>query len=129
MATLKPSTIDEYISAAPPEAREKLHEIRTILREVAPEAREAIKWGSPVFEENRILFAFSAHKTHINFMPTHTTLDHFRTELADYKTGKDTIQFPYDKPLPADLIRRVAAFRLRAVREEGVRWMQKKRAQ
>ena len=50
----KPTTVDEYISAAPEEARAKLQELRLILRKVAPEANETLKWGSPVFEEKRI---------------------------------------------------------------------------
>ena len=60
MQKSKSATITEYINSAPTEAREKLKELRAILQEVAPEAKESIKWGSPVFEENRILFAFAA---------------------------------------------------------------------
>src|SRR5688572_9004928 len=123
MAKVKATTITEYIKAAPKEAQKHLREMRAILKKVAPKATEAIKWGSPVFEENRILFAYTAHKTHLNFMPTRSTLNEFTKELADYKTGKDTIQFPYDKPLPKALIRKVAAFRAQEVREKDARWM------
>lgn len=75
MPPLKSKTVDEYINAAPVEAQEKLMEIRSILKQVAPKATEAIKWGSPVFEEKRILFAYTAFKSHLNFMPTRRTLD------------------------------------------------------
>jgi uncharacterized protein YdhG (YjbR/CyaY superfamily) len=85
--------------------------------------RQTLKWGSPVFEEKRILFAYSAFKSHLNFMPTHSSLKPFEKELATYTTGKDTIQFPYDKPLPKALIRKIAAFRARDVRENDARWM------
>jgi uncharacterized protein YdhG (YjbR/CyaY superfamily) len=119
----KPKTIDEYIRVAPPEAYEHLQALRALLRKVAPKATEAIKWGSPIFEEKRILFAFTAHRTHVNFMPTHRTLDHFKEELADYKTGKDTIQLPYDKPLLSALIRKLAMHRAKDVRENDARWM------
>src|SRR5688572_33309703 len=105
MAKVKAKTVEEYIAAAPKEAHAKLQELRTLLKEVAPDAKEAIKWGSPVMEENRILFSFSAFKSHLNFMPTRRTLDLFRDELEDYTTGKDTIQFPYDKALPKTLLR------------------------
>lgn len=123
MSTPKPTTIDEYINASPEAAKEKLHQIRAILKDVAPLAKEEIKWGYPVFVEKRILFSFSAFKTHLNFMPTQPSLEHFRDELADYKTGKDTIQFPYNKPLPEDLIRRIAAYRASDVRDNDARWM------
>lgn len=123
MTKLKPANVDEYINAAPREAQAKLREVRAILKKVAPKATEAIKWGSPVLEEKRILFAYTAHKTHLNFMPTHSALEPFKEELATYKTGKDTIQFPYDKPLPKALIRRIAAYRAKDVRENGALWM------
>lgn len=123
MSATKATTIDEYIDAAPKDGQKMLHELRALLKEVAPEAKEAIKWGSPVFEEKRILFAFSAFKSHVNFMPTRTTLEHFKKELEGYTTGKDTIQLPYDQPLPKALIRQVAEFRARDVRENDARWM------
>lgn len=123
MSAPKPTNIDEYINAAPEAAKEKLHQIRAILKDVAPLAKEEIKWGYPVFVEKRILFSFSAFKTHLNFMPTQPSLEPFRHELADYKSGKDTIQFPYNKPLPEDLIRRIAAYRANDVRDNDARWM------
>ena len=123
MPATKPATVDEYINAAPKEAKEKLMEIRTILRKVAPKATEGLKWGSPVFEEKRILFAYTAFKSHLNFMPTHSSMMPFKKELANYVTGKDTIQFPYNKPLPKTLIRKIATFRARDVRENDARWM------
>jgi uncharacterized protein YdhG (YjbR/CyaY superfamily) len=123
MAAVKPTTVTEYINAAPKEAQRSLREIRAILKKVAPKAREAMKWGSPVLEENRILFAFTAHRSHLNFMPTRSTLDVFKKELADYTTGKDTIQFPYDKPLPKSLITKIAKYRAKDVRENDAKWM------
>jgi len=123
LSKTKPTTIAEYISSAPKEAQKKLREIRAILKKVAPNATETLKWGSPVFEEKRILFAFTAFRSHLNFMPTHPAMKPFQKELAEYITGKDTIQFPYDKPLPKVLIRKIAAFRVKQVREKDARWM------
>lgn len=123
MSKAKPATIAEYINSAPEEAQKNLREIYAILKEVAPLAREAIKWGSPVFEEKRILFAFAAFKSHLNFMPTPSAMEAFKDELAKYATGKGSIQFPYDKPLPKALIRKIAALRVRELREKDVRWM------
>jgi uncharacterized protein YdhG (YjbR/CyaY superfamily) len=123
MATIKPTTVTEYINAAPKEAQKALREIRSLLKKVAPKAKEALKWGSPVLEEDRILFAFTAHKSHLNFMPTRSTLVAFKNELAGYTTGKDTIQFPYDKPLPTALIIKIAKYRAKDVRENDAKWM------
>jgi len=123
MPKTKPTTVDDYIKAAPKEAQEKLHEIRAVLKKVAPGAKETLKWGSPVFEEGRILFSYSAHTSHLNFSPTGPAMEPFKKELATFKTGKDTIQFPYDKPLPKGLIRKIAAFRAKQVKDNDARWM------
>ena len=123
MPRAKPTTVNEYIQAFPKQAQIKLREMRAILKKVAPGATEALKWGQPVFEEKRILFAYSAHKSHISFTPTHPAMAPFKKELAGYETGKDSIQFPYDKPLPTALIRKIAAYRVKQAREKDARWM------
>jgi uncharacterized protein YdhG (YjbR/CyaY superfamily) len=127
MPKTEPIAVIKYINDSPKEAQKKLRELRAILKKVAPKATEAIKWGSPVFEEKRILFAYSAFKSHINFMPTRSTLDVFKKELTGYVTGRDTIQFPYNKPLPKALIKTIAAYRVKEVRE-GSLWMHNKRS-
>ena len=64
---------------------------------------------------------FAAFKSNLNFMPTRSAMRLLEKELAAYITGKDTIQFPYDKPLPKALIHKIAAFRVKEVRERDVR--------
>jgi uncharacterized protein YdhG (YjbR/CyaY superfamily) len=123
MAKTRPTTIAEYISAAPKEARKPLREMRATLKKAAPRARERLKWGSPAFEEKRILFAFAAFKSHLSFMPTPSAMKPFKKDLAKYETGKGSIQFPYDKRLPKALIRKIAARRVKELREKDVRWM------
>ena len=119
----KPTTVDEYIAAAPEHAHAMLNQLRQLLRMAAPDAKEQLKWGQPVFEEGRILYSFSAYKSHINFMPTGPTLEHFHDELQAYKLGKDTIQFQYGEPLPEELILRIARHRRDDVVERGAKWM------
>ncbi len=123
MSISKPSTVEEYIKAAPVYAQEKLIEIHSILKSVAPKASEELKWGQPVFIEKRILFSYAAFKNHLTFMPTGPSLEPFRNELSSFKTGKDTIQFSYNNPLPKDLIVRIAKLRHRDVMENDAKWM------
>lgn len=123
MSKIKPKTVDEYIDAAPNEAKEKLHELRAILNETAPDAEEKIKWGAAAFEDDRILFAFKAFKSHLNFFPTGPALEPFKEDLKEFKASKDSFQIPYNKPLPKDLIRRIAAYRVKDVKENDARWM------
>ena len=119
MATTRPTTIAGYIDAAPPAARPHLRRLHAILKAAAPDATEAIKWGTPFFVEPRFVFAFSAHKAHANFAPGPATLEAFRAELAGHPTTKNFLQLPYERPLPEALLQRIAAYRVQAVRERG----------
>ena len=117
MASKRPTTIADYIQAAPRASHLHLRRLYAILKSVAPEAEETIKWGVPFFVEPRFLFSFSAFKTHCVFAPTPAALERFRNELKGHKTTKNFLQIPYDQPLPEDLIRRIAKYRIRDVRE------------
>ena len=119
----KPKTIEQYIDAAPAEAQSSLRELLACLRKVAPGAVESIKWNMPSMSYRRILFQFAAYRTHLGFYPTPAAIGAFETELKAYRTGKASIQFPYTQKLPLPLIRRIAAFRVREVRDRDAKWM------
>lgn len=94
-----------------------MRRLYAILKSAAPDAEEAIKWGTPFFVEPRFVFAFSAFKAHLSFVPTPAALKVFRKELEDYKTTKNYLKVSYSEPLPEDLIRKLAKYSLEAVRE------------
>ncbi len=94
----RPAKVNEYIEAAPPEARPHLRQMHRILKSVAPDGTEAVKWGVPVFWKRRMLFGYAAYKAHLSFGPGQAAIKRFSRELAKYRTGKGTIQFPYDRP-------------------------------
>lgn len=119
----KPKTVAEYIASAPKDAQKKLKEIRSILKKAAPGATEAIKWGAPTLAYKRILFAYAAIKGNISFMPTPPIIVAFKKELKGYATGKATVKFPLDKPLPKGLILKMAKLRVKESKEKDVRWM------
>lgn len=106
-------TIDEYISGYPPEIRSRLEAIRAAIREIAPEAEEAVKYGLPTFVLHGNLVHFGAFKHHIGFYPAPSGLEAFKDQLVQYKGSKGAVQFPLDQPLPLDLVREITAFRLR----------------
>jgi uncharacterized protein YdhG (YjbR/CyaY superfamily) len=118
----RPQTITEYIAAAPPEARAKLREMRACIRKAAPGAQESLKWSMPAFSERRILVMFAAFKHHIGFYPTPSAVKAFARDLAGFKTGRGSIQFPLEKPLPLALIRRITAFRVRESTKLDKKW-------
>ncbi|MCA9733077.1 MAG: DUF1801 domain-containing protein [Deferribacteres bacterium] len=107
-----PQTIDEYIGNFPPEIQEILEKIRQTIRETAPEAKEKISYQIPTFTLNGNLVHFAGYKTHIGFYPAPSGIEKFDKEVADYKTGKGTLQFPLDKSIPYKLIKRIVKFRI-----------------
>jgi uncharacterized protein YdhG (YjbR/CyaY superfamily) len=100
MKTKRPSGIDSYISAFPEDIRIILEDIRATIREAAPEAEETIKYDMPTFTWNGNLVHFAAFKHHIGFYPAPTNDKSFEKELSAYKTGKGSVQFPLDQPMP-----------------------------
>lgn len=124
MASKRPTTIEQYIRAAPAAGQAHLRQLYAILKQAAPGADEAIKWGNPFFIEPRFLFAFSAFKSHLNFAPTAEALEVFREDIGDYKTTQNMLQVPYDMPLPEALIRKIAAYRVKELskREDDSFW-------
>ena len=118
MASQRPTTIAEYIRAAPLEGQPQLLRLYEILKSVAPEAEETIKWNTPFFVEPRFLFAFSAHKKHLGFTPSSAGLEPFHKELEKRETtSAGILKIRYDEPLPETLIRKIAEARVQTVRE------------
>ena len=105
--------IDSYISKFSPSVREKLTAVRRLIRQLAPKAEEAIKYGIPTFVLNGNLVHFAAFKDHIGFYPTSSGISAFKNELKKYDTAKGAIRFPLDKPLPLLLIKKIVRFRIR----------------
>lgn len=109
----KYKNIDEYISSFPKETQEILIKLRKLVKETAPEATEAIVYGMPTFRLNGNLVHFAGYKNHIGFYPTPTGITAFEKELAPYKTGKGTIRFDFNKPIPYELVKKVVEARVK----------------
>jgi len=107
------STIDEYIAEFAPETQAVLTELRHFIRELAPDATETISYAIPTFDLNgKHLVHFAGYKHHIGFYPTPNGMEAFAEDLAPYKAGKGSAQFPLGQPLPKDLIRKIVEFRV-----------------
>jgi uncharacterized protein YdhG (YjbR/CyaY superfamily) len=118
----KPTTIAEYIAAAPIDAQPKLREMLEIIRSAAPNAQEGLKWSMPAFSYKRILVTFAAHRQHIGFYPTPSAMKAFSDQLSEYQTGAGSIQFSLDKPLPVTLIKKITKFRVKELVEQDGKW-------
>jgi uncharacterized protein YdhG (YjbR/CyaY superfamily) len=112
-------TIDEYIETFAPSIQQTLSEIRNFIKREVPEATEKISYGMPTFYLNGNLVHFAAFKDHYGFFPSPSGIDAFEKELALYRTGKGTLQFPLNKPIPWDIIQKVIQFRVKENLEKG----------
>jgi len=115
---LPAKNIDDYIAGFPPNVQKLLQRVRKTIQQAAPDAEEAIKYGIPTFTLNGNLVHFGGYKEHIGFYPAPSGIAEFKKELAKYQSGKGTIRFPLDEPIPFDLITRITKFRVRKNREK-----------
>jgi uncharacterized protein YdhG (YjbR/CyaY superfamily) len=106
-----PVDIDEYIAGFPTGVQKILQEIRFTIKKAAPKAEETIRYGMPTFIFNGKRIYFATYKNHIGFYSVPTGNKDFEKEFAPYKTGKGSIQFPIDKPIPLKLISKIVRFK------------------
>lgn len=113
----KISTIDEYISACPEDARPVLEKIRQTIQAAVPEAQEAISYQIPAFKlDGQPLAYFAAWKSHIGFYATPQGNIDFQEEFSKYKMSKGSVQFPLGEAMPYGLIEKVVKHRARQLR-------------
>lgn len=105
-------TVQEYIAIHDKDVRERMNKLREVILSCSPEIKEKISWGMATFTLNGNLVHFAGQKSHIGFHPSPSAIEKFADELKEYKTSKGTVQFPYNKPMPYELIRQMVSFRV-----------------
>jgi uncharacterized protein YdhG (YjbR/CyaY superfamily) len=110
MQSINAADIDEYIAAFPSNVQKLLQQVRSTIKKAVPNAKETIKYAIPTFTLEKNLIHFAAYTNHIGLYPAPRGIKEFEKELAVYAGGKGTAQFPLDKPLPLDLITRIAKY-------------------
>ena len=108
-----PNTVDEYISAQPEVLRPKLEQVRAAIKRAVPEAQEVIGYGMPGYKlKGKPLLYFAGFKQHYSlFAASGTFFASLEKELNDYEQRKGTVHFPLNKPVPVQLISRIAKLR------------------
>lgn len=111
--------IDSYISLHQENVKLILGKLRETIKEAAPEAEEMISYQMPAFKLHGILVYFAACKNHIGFYPTASGISAFKEELSAYKGAKGSVQFPFDKPIPYKLIKKIVQYRVKQNLSKG----------
>jgi uncharacterized protein YdhG (YjbR/CyaY superfamily) len=105
-----PKNVDQYIRAAPAEARSVLRQVRHAIREAAPDADESISYGIPFYSypgevgiERRLCY-FALRGAGIGLFLRPKDLDPHVRQIAKYRSAKSALRFPLDRPIPLRLI-------------------------
>ena len=107
-------TVDEYLDAVPAKVRTTLEKVRQTIRATVPGAEELISYQVPSYKYHYMLVGFAAFKDHCSFFVMSTRLMRsLRKELTGYDYSLATIRFPFDKPLPVALIKKIVKARLK----------------
>jgi uncharacterized protein YdhG (YjbR/CyaY superfamily) len=120
-------TIDGYIKTFPKDIQKILETVRQEIKKAAPEAEEAISYQMPTFKLNGNLVHFAAFKNHIGFYPTPSGTEKFKKEISVYRSGKGSIQFPIDKPMPISLIKKIVEYRVKESYLAGLKKLSNKK--
>lgn len=105
--------LDDYITQFPAPVQRLLQQMRRTIKAAAPGATETMSYGIPTFDvDGKHLVHYAAYAHHIGFYPGARVAAEFADDFARYKSGKGSVQFPLDEPLPLDLVRRIVKFRL-----------------
>lgn len=114
----QPKTVEAYIAAAPKEHRAALTKLRKTIRAAAPKATESVSYGMAGYKQDgQHVMIFGYWKEHFAL---YGGFDKFGAELKPYdQSGKGTVRFPADKPLPYGLVTKIVKARLAEIDEAG----------
>lgn len=113
MAKTNFQSIDEYIAACPPDSQDYMRQIRKLIRNLVPDAKEKISYQMAAFERNgKNIIHFAGWKKHVSLYPVPAGSEAFERQIANYVDGKGTVKFLLDEPLPIKLIERVVKLHL-----------------
>ena len=110
---MAPTTVDQYISGFPSAIQDALRAVRAVARSVAPQAEERLSYRMPALFQGGVLLYYGAFKHHIGLFPP-VADPSLRRRAAKFAGPKGNLQFPYEAPLPIELIRDIVVSRLTA---------------
>jgi uncharacterized protein YdhG (YjbR/CyaY superfamily) len=114
-----PTSVESYLGALPKESRAILERLRRAIKAAAPDATETISYQMPAFKDHgRFLVSYAAFRDHFSLFPaSYAVMEAFREELKPFFSGKGTLRFTADKPIPTSIVKRIVKARLEEIAE------------
>ncbi|MFK5633172.1 MULTISPECIES: iron chaperone [unclassified Ornithinimicrobium] len=103
------ATVEDYLATLPEDTRAVLRTIRETVLAVAPSGEDAISYGIPaVLVDGKALLYYAGYARHVSVYPVPEADEDLAAALAPYVAGKGTLRFTLDRPVPLELVTRVA---------------------
>lgn len=93
-----PATVAAYYAAVPPQAKKHLAALRALVKKIAPAATEKLAYGIPTFVLGKNLVHLGGYEGHVALYGGRAMAAD--GALAKYQSGKGTLRFELDQPLP-----------------------------
>ncbi len=102
--------MEEYLAGLSPEARTALQRVRAAVLRGMPGATETIRYGMPAaMLGSRYGLHYAGWKRHSALYPVPPLDDDLEAEVAPLRSGKDAVHLSHRRPVPEDLVERIAA--------------------
>jgi uncharacterized protein YdhG (YjbR/CyaY superfamily) len=115
------SAVESYLAGLTSDQRQVLEHVRAVIRAVAPQATETISYQMPAFRyKGRRLVYYAAFRDHFSLFPaSYAVMEKLSRELAPFRSGRGTLRFTVDQPLPDALVVRIIELRLAELDARG----------
>lgn len=111
----KAANVDDYLAGLPDDRRTGMSLLRETINAAAPEATETIAYAMPALRSHggQFLVSYDAYKNHYSLFPaTDAMIQKLGDELAPFLSGRGTIRFPADQPIPTRLVTKIITIRV-----------------
>lgn len=107
--------IDRYLADLEEPKRTTLARLRQTILDALPDAEQGMSYGAPAFKvRGKVIAGFAAFKHHLSYLPhSGSVFPQLKDELTGYATSSGALRFSIDEPLPAALVEKLIAVRLR----------------
>ncbi|WP_370617210.1 iron chaperone [Mumia sp. Pv 4-285] len=103
------TAVDDYIASLPDDIREPVTLAADAIRGGLPGAPEKVRYGmAAIIMGGRYAIHLAGWKKHLGIYPVAELEPDLEAQVARYRSGKDSLRFPYRDTIPYDLIEKVA---------------------